>query len=249
MRGEVWIIGASRGLGLAMAEVFRRRGRSVVGFARRPPADVSAFADFVPLDAADPDAFEATFHRLFAGRPAPELIIYCAAAVYQGPLVAQPDRSLRTEVEANYLGFVRLCQAVATLKPAGARIRLVATGSTLGYVGCPSLDNYSACKAALISFARSARRELAGHGVTIQILSPPHMDNGGADLVGPRQFSLAWSAERFVRAVEGGVREHLLGASNRLVLLIARIAPGLAQSMMDAIGGEALKRGVRRSPA
>jgi NAD(P)-dependent dehydrogenase (short-subunit alcohol dehydrogenase family) len=249
MPGEVWIIGASKGLGLAMAEVFRRRGRSVVGFARRPPADRTLFADFVPLDAADADAFEATLYRMFATRPAPELIIYCAAAVYQGSLVTQPDRSLRAEVEANYLGFVRLCQAVAMLKPAGARVRLVATGSTLGYVGCPSLDNYSACKAALISFARSARRELAGHGVTIQILSPPHMDNGGADLVGPQPFTVAWSAERFVRAAEGGVREPLLGASNRLMLVIARIAPELAQSIMDGIGADALKRGALRMPA
>lgn len=247
MAGEVWIIGSSKGLGLAMAQIFRRKGRNVVGFARRPPADRSAFADFVPLDAADPDDFEATLYRLFASRPAPELIIYCAAAVYQGPLVAQPDRSLRAEVEANYLGFVRLCQAVAMLKPAEARIRLVATGSTLGYVGCPSLDNYSACKAALISFARSARRELAGHGVTIQILSPPHMDNGGADLKGPQPFTVDWSAERFVRAAEGGVREHLLGASNRFLLLLARIRPEWAQGIMDTIGTDALRRGATRT--
>jgi len=249
MAGEVWIIGASKGLGLAMAQLFQRRGRSVVGFARRPPGDCAAFAEFVGLDAADPDAFDATLHRLFAERPAPELIVYCAAAVYQGPIVDQPERALRAEVEANYLGFVRLCQAVAAHKPPGVQVRLVATGSTLGYVGCPSLDNYSACKAALISFARSARRELAAHGIAIQILSPPHMDNGGADLVGPRQFTLAWSAERFVRATEGGVREHLLGASNRLVLVIARIAPEFAQWIMDMIGADALRRGARRTPA
>lgn len=249
MSGEVWIIGASKGLGLAMAQVFRRRGRSVVGFARRPPADTTTFSRFARLDAADPDAFEATLYRMFAEGPAPELIIYCAAAVYQGPLVDQPEAALRAEVEANYLGFVRLCRAVATLKPAEARIRLVATGSTLGYVGCPSLDNYSACKAALISFARSARRELAAHGVTIQILSPPHMDNDSADLRGPQPFTLAWSAERFVRAAEGRMREHLLGASNRLVLVIARIAPGFAQWIMDGIGADALKRGASRTPA
>lgn len=249
MPGEVWIIGASKGLGLAMAQVFRRRGWTVVGFARRAPAEGSAFADFVALDAADPDGLDATFHRLFAERPAPELIVYCAAAVYQGPLVDQPERALKAEIEANYLGFVRLCQAVATHKPAAARVRLVATGSTLGYVGCPSLDNYSACKAALISFARSARRELAVHSVTIQILSPPHMDNGGADLVGPQPFTVAWSAERFVRAAEGGVREHLLGASNRLMLALARIAPTLAQRIMDTIGADALKRGASRTPA
>ena len=249
MPGEVWIIGASKGLGLEMARVFQRRGRKVVGLARHRPDDLAAFDTFHRVDATDGDGFEALVHWLYVERPAPELIIYCAARVYQGPVVDQPDAALRAEMDANYLGFVRLCQAVAAFKPAGAPVRLVATGSTLGYVGCPSLDNYSASKAALISFARSARRELAAYGVTLQMVSPPHMDNGGADLIGPQPFSLAWSAERFVRAVEGGVAEHLLGASNRLILLIARVAPRLAQSIMDGIGVDALKRGASRTPA
>jgi short-subunit dehydrogenase len=249
MPGEVWIIGASKGLGLAMAEVFARRGRKVVGMARSRPADTAAFEAFHTVDATDADGFEALVQRLYVERPAPDLIIYCAARIYQGPLLDQPHTTLKAEVDANYLSFVRLCQAVAAHKPSGAQVRLVATGSTLAYVGCPSLDNYSASKAALLSFARSARRELSAHGISIQMLSPPHMDNGGADLRGPQPFSLAWSAERFVRAAEGGVREHLLGASNRFVLLVARLSPRLAQAMMDGIGADALKRGARRMPA
>ena len=249
MASEVWIIGASKGLGLETARVFARRGWKVVGFARHDPADLQPFDAFHRLDVHDRDSLDCQLHRLFASGPTPELIIYNTARIYQGPLVAQPHDTMAAEMDANYLGFVRLCQATALFKPVEARIRIVATGSTLAYVGCPSLDNYSASKAALLSFARSARRELAGHGITIQMLSPPHMDNGGADLVGPRQHTLAWSAEQFVRAAEVGVPELLLGASNRLVLLIARLSPGLAQAMMDAIGADALKRGARRSPA
>jgi NAD(P)-dependent dehydrogenase (short-subunit alcohol dehydrogenase family) len=248
MAGEVWIIGASRGLGLSMAKLFHARGRAVVGLARHAPQDCNTFDAFVRMDAASSDDVDAAVSRLYRERPAPDLIIYCAAVVYQGSLVSEPDAAMRAEIDANYLGFVRLCQAVAIFKPEG-RVRIVATGSTLGYVGCPSLDTYSASKAALISFARSARRELAAHGVSIQILSPPHMDNDGADLHGPQPFSLAWSAERFVRAAEGGMREHLLGASNRFVLVLARIAPALAQRIMDRIGADALKRGARRMPA
>jgi NAD(P)-dependent dehydrogenase (short-subunit alcohol dehydrogenase family) len=248
MSGEVWIIGASKGLGFSMARLFRARGRTVVGLARRAPQDLTPFDAFVRLDAASSDDVDAVVSRLYRERTAPDLIIYCAAVVYQGSVVVEPDRAMRAEIDANYLGFVRLCQAVALFKPEG-HVRLVASGSTLGYVGCPSLDTYSASKAALISFARSARRELAAHGVSIQILSPPHMDNAGADLIGPQPFTLAWSAERFVRATEGGAKEHLLGASNRFVLVLARIAPALAQRIMDGIGADALRRGVQRTPA
>ena len=72
--------------------------------------------------------------------------------------------------ETGVLGvFSSLAPALGEVFPITFKsgVRLVATGSTLGYVGCPSLDNYSACKAALISFARSARRELAAHGITL----------------------------------------------------------------------------------
>jgi 3-oxoacyl-[acyl-carrier protein] reductase len=249
MAGEVWIIGASKGLGLEVARVFARRRRHVVGFARHDPADASPFAAFHRLDLGDSGALDDNFRRLFAAGGTPELIIYNAAQVYQGPVVQHPHETMRAEMDANYLGFVRLCQATAKFKPQGARIRIVATGSTLAYVGCPSLDNYSASKAALLSFARSARREHAPNGLSLHKISPPHMDNGGADLVGPRQFSLAWSAEQFVRAAEGGVRERLLGQSNRLVLFLMRLSPRFAQWIMDNIGADALKRGARRMPA
>lgn len=249
MAGEVWIIGASKGLGLEMSRVFAKRGWDVVGFARHDPADSSPFAAFRRMNLLDSDALDENVRRLFAEGRTPTLIIYNAARVYQGPVLQHPHETMRAEMDANYLGFVRLCQATALFKPAGARIRIIATGSTLAYVGCPSLDNYSASKAALLSFARSARRELASHGLTLHMVSPPHMDNGGADLVGPRQFTLAWSAEQFVRAAEGGVGERLLGRSNRLVLFMMRLSPRFAQWIMDMIGVDALKRGARRMPA
>ena len=76
----------------------------------------------------------------------------------------------------------------------------------------------------------------------------PHWHTGGPALVGPRQFSLSWSAEQLVRAAEDGRPEHLLGASNRLVLVLARIAPRFTQRIMDGIGAAAQKRGAQRMP-
>ncbi len=125
-------------------------------------------------------------------------------------------------------------------------MNLVATASTLGYVGCPSLDTYSASKAALISYARSARSELAAHGITIQIISPPHMTEGGADLIGPQAFSRRWAAPRFAHAVDRGLPERLLGFSNRAIVGLSRLARTRAQAIMNAIGANALRRGARR---
>ncbi|BCW88244.1 hypothetical protein sos41_13820 [Alphaproteobacteria bacterium SO-S41] len=243
--GEIWVVGASRGLGQAVATCFAEAGRPVVGMARQAPAERRGFADFVTVDVADPVGFETAVAALFRARPTPGLIVYCASVVSQGAVLNRADRDLRQEVDTNYLGFVRLARAVAAHKPVGVQIRLVATASTLGYVGCPSLDNYSAAKAAVISFVRSARGELAAKGIEVAVLSPPHMENG-ADLRGSQLFTMAWSAPRFARAADGSAREYVLGFSNRQLLWLRRLAPALAQWIMTRIGRDALARGATR---
>ena len=246
MPTEVWIIGASQGLGLLLAELYAGRARRVVGMSRKArPAD-GVFNAWIQVDVTDAAAFDAAIENLYRGGRSPEVIIYAAATLYQGPLTEEPEELLRREVDTNYLGFVRLCQAVARHKPAGQSVRLVATASTLGYVGCPSLDTYSASKAALISFARSARSELTKYGMIVQIASPPHMIEGGADRIGPQPFSRRWAAPRFARVVDRGVPERLLGFSNRMMVVMSRLAPTRAQAIMDAIGSNALTRGARR---
>lgn len=246
---QVWIIGASRGLGRALAREFSARGMAVVGMAREAPADDGDFTAFERVDITDQSAFEAMVGRLLRARGAPRLIVHCAAYVAQGSLFDIGADAFRTELEANYLSFVRLCQHVAAGKSEGARTSIVAVGSTLGYVGCASLNNYSASKAALISFARSSRPELARRGIRIQIISPPHMSNA-ADLRGPQPFTVEWAARRFADAALAGTTERLLGASNRLLLLIARLSPRTAQTIMDRIGLDALhRRAVRPASA
>lgn len=239
---EVWIVGASKGLGRDIAAQYALAGRAVVGLARSLPAEGSTFADFRSIDVTSAASVEAVTSTLVAERGTPALVIYCASQLYQGSVITREDSQLEGELEVNYLGFVRVARALAEAKDPSTPVRLVATASTLGYVGVPSLDNYSAAKAALISFARSARHELGERGIDIAIVSPPHMDNG-ADLEGPKRYPMSWAAPRFAREAAGRRHEYLLGSSNRSIRGMTRWAPGLAHSIMRSIGADALARG------
>jgi NAD(P)-dependent dehydrogenase (short-subunit alcohol dehydrogenase family) len=242
MTREVWIFGASRGLGLEVARIYAGDGRNVVGVSRGPkPAD-GIFEAYLQLDVSRAHDVDAAIARLYSEGRRPELVIYMAASIYQGAIMEEPEHLLRRQIDTNYLGFVHLCKALVTHRPENHRLKVVATASTLAYVGCPSLDNYSASKAALISFARSARAELAAHGISIQIVSPPHMTNGGADLIGPQPFSVAWSAKHFARATDRSRGETMLGRSNGLMVMMGRLMPRLAARIMHAIGMDALRR-------
>jgi short-subunit dehydrogenase len=240
-REEIWIVGASQGLGLAMAKLYRQKGARVIGMSRTPPKEENVFDAYATIDLQSQDSVDQTIRSLYQANASPKTIFCCAATVHQGSILDRSEQELRSEVETNYLGFVRLSRSIALFKPKTQRARLVAVGSTLGYVGCPSTDNYSASKAALISFARSARVELEPAGIDILILSPPHMTNG-VDLVGPQPFPVEWAAKRMIAAARRGRREHLLGASNRFLLHMRRFAPEAAQGIMNAIGRGALKR-------
>lgn len=245
---DVWIVGASRGLGHEIAREYAHAGRSVVGFARSVMADAPPFAHVVALDVSDDVAVDAAVDRIIREHGTPALVVYLASQLYQGSILTRRDADLVREVDINYLGFVRMARALARHKDAAHGIRLVATASTLGYVGTPSLDNFSAAKSALISFARSARYELGLRGIEIAIVSPPHMDNG-ADLVGPQRYPMSWAAPRFAREAAGRRSEYLLGSSNRSMQAMVRFAPGLARSIMQGIGADALTRGASSTHA
>lgn len=247
MTREVWIFGASKGLGLELARIYAAQGRTVVGLARSANPAGGLFDAYLQIDVSHAADIETAVRSLYAQDRRPELVIYMAATLYQGSLTDGPEQLLRREIDTNYLGFVHLCRTLA-VRRAGERqkLKIVATASTLGYVGCPSLDTYSASKAALISFARSARAELRTLGMSIQIISPPHMTNGGADLIGPQPFSVAWTARRFANATDRGGNEVILGRSNALMAAMGRFVPRLATMIMHAIGRDALRRGAAR---
>ena len=245
---DVWIIGASRGLGHEIAREYSSAGRSVVGFARSVIADAAPFNHAIALDVSDDVAVDATVDRTICERGTPALVVYLASQLYQGSILTRVDADLVREVDINYLGFVRVARALGRHKDAAHATRLVATASTLGYVGTPSLDNFSAAKAALISFARSARYELGARGIEIAIVSPPHMDNG-AHLIGPQRYPMSWAAPRFAHEAAGRRSEYLLGSSNRSMQAMARYVPGLARSIMQGIGADALERGAASTHA
>ncbi|MDO9295124.1 SDR family oxidoreductase [Bradyrhizobium sp.] len=246
MTREVWVVGASKGLGRELARIYASEGRTVIGMSRGVPPTEGDFEAYLQLDVSSAHDVNAMIARLYAAGRRPELVVYMAASVYQGSITEEPEHLLRRQIDTNYLGFVHLCKALVAHRPDNHRLKVVATASTLAYVGCPSLDNYSASKAALISFARSARAELSAHGLSIQIVSPPHMTNGGADLVGPQPFSVAWSARHFARTTDRNCGETILGRSNGLMVAMSRFAPRLAARIMHAIGLDALQRGAVR---
>lgn len=170
-----WIIGASDGIGAALAEELSRRGARLVLSARRADA-LAAVAqrcagavDCLPLDLAAPEAIAGALRQI-AQRAGPLDGAICLAALYDPGPVADIDLDKAAElVEVNLMGSLRFAKLVPPLLSEGGQ--LVLCGSVAGYVGLPGGQPYSASKAAIINLAESLRVELSPR-VDVRLLCP-----------------------------------------------------------------------------
>ncbi len=168
-----WIVGASEGLGRAVAEGLARDGAHLILSARNADRLVEICAKlpnarFVPFDVTDLDAVR----RAVAEAGEIDGLVYNAGAY-------EPMRSADWDTEAvlamtdvNYTGALRvLGETVPGFVRAG-RGDITLIGSLSGYRGLPAAVGYAASKAALVSLAETMRFDLAGSGVTVRIVNP-----------------------------------------------------------------------------
>lgn len=169
---RVWIIGASAGIGEALARHYAAQGAQVLLSARdgaaltRLAAELPG-AEVLVLDLASAEALQAAVASI---PPGSLDVILCTAALYQpGRLADVSEQDLSQVLAVNLLGSFRLAQAAPRLlRPGG---QLVLFGSVAGYLGLPMGQPYSATKAAIINLAESLRVELAPR-VDVRLVCP-----------------------------------------------------------------------------
>jgi NAD(P)-dependent dehydrogenase (short-subunit alcohol dehydrogenase family) len=205
----VFITGARRGLGRALAARFHAAGDNVFATARAAPAPegpLRASPRFYPhaLDIADFEACAATVrrcHEIFGGV---DVLINNASAFTGGKVVAELTRAeIDEEIAVTLRGAVYLTGLVAEhLKNKGSG-HLVFISSTAGLAnepGCALASVYAAAKAAVIRFAECVREEVSRYGVGCHVIIPCSIREAGP------AAQNAVSVEDVVNVVQGAVR-------------------------------------------
>lgn len=169
-----WLIGASDGLGAALAEVMSRAGVHVILSARREEklAEVAAGlpgpSTVQPLDVSDRDSVEA------AAEAVGEVdgIVYLAGLYW--PQAAQDwvQDEVLAMADVNYTGALRTIGAVLPGMVARDAGHIVITGSLSGFGGLPGAQGYAASKAGVMAFAESLYADLRKTGVQVQLANP-----------------------------------------------------------------------------
>lgn len=177
-RGKrVWIVGASTGIGEALARELAARGARQVLSARgieRLSALTAALQGAVALrlDVSAVSAMQVAAQevvRLLGGLD----VVILNAGTYQ-PLRAWEltPENIRATLNVNLLGVM---DGVAMVLPgmlAAGQGHVVIVGSVAGYRGLPKAAVYGPSKAALINFAESIFMDLKPRGVAVSIVNP-----------------------------------------------------------------------------
>lgn len=175
---RIWIIGASDGIGAALARAYAARGARLILSARSADrlaalaAELPTSADVLPMDVGDFASVRAAVDQLRSNGPLDRIIHM--AALYDPGQIADLDPVMAAQiVQVNLTGSFHIAQLTPPLlRPMG---QLALCGSVAGYLGLPQGQIYSATKAGVINLTESLRAELAGR-VDVRLISPGFVD-------------------------------------------------------------------------
>jgi NADP-dependent 3-hydroxy acid dehydrogenase YdfG len=169
-----WLVGASEGLGLALARLISAAGAEVILSARSPDRLAEAVAAMpgraraVPVDVADGASVRA------AAEAAGEIdgVVFLAGVYW--PMRAQEWNAAQAEAMAdiNFTGCVRVVGAALPAMVRRDRGHVVITGSLSGFRGLPGAIGYAASKSGCMALAECLYADLRRSGVTVQVANP-----------------------------------------------------------------------------
>lgn len=178
-RGQrVWLVGASSGIGAALAQALARQGARVALSARsreRLEAVAAACGGEVvvaPMDVTQPEDFDRVLDVLIETWGGIDLVVFNAGTYRPQRAWDLAPALIRETLDTNLFGAMTGVAAVIPqlLRQGCGAIALV--GSVAGYGGLPNAVVYGPSKAALINLAETLYLDLAPKGLGVFVINP-----------------------------------------------------------------------------
>lgn len=169
-----WIVGASEGLGRAVAEQLSRSDAEVIVSARNMDRlrelveTLPGKAQAVHVDVRDRISVETAAAKI--GRI--DGVVFLAGVYW--PMKAAEWDAAKVEMmcDINFTGAARVLGAVMPRMLESNAGHIVLTGSLSGFRGLPGAIGYGASKAGVMYLAESMKADLRGSGIDVQVVNP-----------------------------------------------------------------------------
>lgn len=242
---RVLVTGASRGIGLVVAQAFAERG-CTLGLVARSEPDVSGLPGKghvgLAADVADRDAIAAAVARF---EPCDVVVANAGVAEYRPFQELDLDKAERM-TRINFLGTLYTVWPALPGMIERGRGHVIVVSSGAGIRAFPSASVYGATKFAQRGFAEALRHELAGTGVSVTTVYPGQLSTTLHDH--EKESMPAWYAdarsapadpigELVVRAVERDRPEVFYPSNVRSLRVVHGLSPRLADAMLRRLRG------------
>ena len=175
---NIFISGASRGIGQSMAIHFARNNFNVVGTSRNNfNFDYESENLFpIKLDVTSRDDVKKCFEELKSKNLLPNILINNAGITADQLFLRMTDDDWDKVINTNLNGTFNLTKVFLKNMIKNRFGRIINISSISGLMGNPGQVNYSSSKAALNGFTRSLAKEVGSRNITVNCIAPGFID-------------------------------------------------------------------------
>ena len=183
LTGKVAVVtGASRGIGRAIALRLAQEGAAVVinynGSKERAQEvkteseSAGGTAQIMQCDVADAASCDEMFQTIMKEFGRIDILVNNAGITRDGLLMKMAEEDFDAVIDTNLKGTFHCIRAVSRQMLRQRSGRIINLSSVSGVLGNAGQANYSASKAGVIGLTKSAARELASRGITVNAIAP-----------------------------------------------------------------------------
>lgn len=168
----VWVTGASRGIGYAIASHLAASGFAVVACARTLPGNLPANAWPLTLDVTDEAAVEMVREKILQRYGRIDALVNAAGVGMIGAVEDTTDIEARKVFDTNFFGALTTCRHAAAVMRQQGHGKIINITSLAAQMALPFRGVYCASKFAVEGFSESLSQELRGSGVSVVLVEP-----------------------------------------------------------------------------
>ncbi|HRD05884.1 MAG TPA: 3-oxoacyl-ACP reductase FabG, partial [Verrucomicrobiota bacterium] len=188
------VTGAGRGIGQAIALQLAAAGADIAGVDLQPESCAETVAKVQALgrrawafgaNVADAASVTAAAEQILAAAGKVDILVNNAGITRDGLLMRMSEADWDAVLDVNLKGTFLFTKAFTRsfLKQQSGRIINIA--SVIGLIGNAGQCNYGASKAGVIGFTKSAARELASRGITVNAIAPGFIETAMTAKISP----------------------------------------------------------------
>jgi NAD(P)-dependent dehydrogenase (short-subunit alcohol dehydrogenase family) len=233
----VWITGAGKGIGRALALKCAEEGFTVVVSARTA-SDLAALETQArnmrgtihafPLDITDAHLVAAVVVDVERTLGPIDLAVLNAGTHLPTPIVDFTPETVRALFEVNVMGTVNCLSALFVKREARRGCRIAVVASLAGYRGLPGASAYGGTKAALINMCEALKPECEIFGISLNVINPGFVKTPLTeknDFPMPFLISAEAAAERIFSSLEVTRFETTFPTRFALIIKMLRLLP------------------------